>query len=92
MLPRTPEPIALEDRDPESLTREELVELARRRQGQWATEMADMKREKTEANLRQLATAVKREAPGDDEDDMIIVAAPPKRTKQATETIDLTDD
>ncbi len=92
VIPQTPEPIALEDRDPESLTREELVGLARRRQTQREAEKVNFKKEKMEVNLRQVDAAVKREASDDDEDDISIIAPPSKRTKQATETIDLTDE
>ncbi|KAJ9609590.1 hypothetical protein H2200_005917 [Cladophialophora chaetospira] len=100
VLPRTPEPIPLEDRDPESLTREELVELARRQRAQREADKVKIKREETEAHTRHFAaTGVKREAPehnegheADDDGEDLSVISPLNKRARKTETIDLTDD
>ncbi|KAJ9609591.1 hypothetical protein H2200_005918 [Cladophialophora chaetospira] len=72
VIPRTPEPVALEDRDPATLTPAELLELVRRQQAQLQAEKVKIKQEKAEANLKRLE-GIKREAEVEDDDEISIV-------------------
>jgi hypothetical protein len=90
VLPRTPSPVLLEDKDSATLDREQLVQFARRQQTQREVEKAKTKNESTNANIRHFASVVKREAPVEDSEELSIVSPPKKRTRQEIETIDLT--
>ncbi|KAL1302742.1 hypothetical protein AAFC00_003094 [Neodothiora populina] len=77
IIPRSPSPTALEDKDPDDLTLEEARELLRRQRARSPKNKLELKREHTtDADS--------------DEDELSIVPAP-KRSK-VIETIDLTDD
>ncbi|KAI1629872.1 hypothetical protein EDD37DRAFT_71211 [Exophiala viscosa] len=95
ILPRTPEPVPLEARDPDSLTLEEARELARRQKAHREASRAKIKKEEAENNLRQLAAIqVKREATDmfvDEDEGIDIIAPPPKKLRREPEVIDLSD-
>ncbi|KAK4939607.1 hypothetical protein LTR10_020107 [Elasticomyces elasticus] len=95
ILPRTPEPVSLEARDPDSLSLEEARELLRRQTVELEAARIKIKKEKAEDDLRQLAAVqVKREASnmfvGEDAD-INIVAPSSKKPRREPEIIDLSD-
>ncbi|KAG9775160.1 hypothetical protein KCU88_g5185, partial [Aureobasidium melanogenum] len=86
VISRSPTPIPLEERDPDTLTREEAVELAEAE----AAKTVRIK-EKSEEDLRKFS-ALKREAT-DESDDEVVMIAPPERKKARKEqtVIELSD-
>ncbi|KAL2408236.1 hypothetical protein ABEF95_002531 [Exophiala dermatitidis] len=87
VIPRSPTPIPLEERDPDTLTREEAVELAEAE----AAKTVRIKKEKSEEDLRKFS-AIKREAT-DESDDEVVMIAPPERKKACKDqtVIELSD-
>ncbi|KIV79492.1 hypothetical protein PV11_07052 [Exophiala sideris] len=91
ILPRTPEPVPLEARDPDSLTLDEARELLRRQMAEREAARVKIKKENAEENLRQLsAIQVKREHVDEDEG-VSIVAPPAKKPRAEPEVIELSD-
>ncbi|EXJ85883.1 hypothetical protein A1O1_06252 [Capronia coronata CBS 617.96] len=89
ILPRAPSPVPLEERDPETLTKEEAVELLRRQKAELEAAKRKIKKEQAEADMQQRG-GIKCEAPADDEEDDISVIAPPtKKHRNIPETIEL---
>ncbi|KAL2423335.1 hypothetical protein ABEF95_006658 [Exophiala dermatitidis] len=79
VIPRSPSPIPLEERDPDTLTREEAVELLRRQRAEAeAAKKVQIKKKESEEDLRK--SAIKREAT-DESDDEVVMIAPPERKK-----------
>ncbi|KAI1616572.1 hypothetical protein EDD36DRAFT_484329 [Exophiala viscosa] len=85
ILPRTPEPLPLEARDPDSLTLDQARELLRRQMAEREAARAKIKKEKAAENLRQLAAIrVKREASATfvpEDEGISIVEAPVKKPR-----------
>jgi hypothetical protein len=88
LIPRSPTPVALEDRPEDSLNREELLELLRRQKAKAPLEIKpEFKREYVEDYDED-----------DDDGDLMVLHAPTKKLKASldadtgVETIDLTDD
>ena len=90
VIERSPTPIALEDRDPSTLTQDELMEAMRRIQAREKEQLAKIKKEKQETTLRQLAGS-KRGTEEDDEDEPIAEVENPNK-KARIEIVDLLDD
>ncbi|EXJ58343.1 hypothetical protein A1O7_05768 [Cladophialophora yegresii CBS 114405] len=90
ILPRTPEPIPLEERDPATLSPAEMLELIRRQQSELEATKAKVKKEEAELDMPRSDT-IKREAT-DEDDDLAILPVPQNRVRKKVEVIDLTDD
>ncbi|KIW66850.1 hypothetical protein PV04_06141 [Phialophora macrospora] len=90
VIPRTPEPVPLEDRDEETLTPAEMLELIRRQKAERMAEKVKIKEEKAEANLRQLA-GIKREADAQDDEEISIVAQTAKKPRREVAVVELLD-
>ncbi|ETI22681.1 hypothetical protein G647_06757 [Cladophialophora carrionii CBS 160.54] len=101
LIPRTPEPVPLEERDEETLNPAEMLELIRRQKASnslaWMPNLAErkaekvkIKQEKAEANLRQLA-GLKREAGALDDEDISIVVQSAKKTRREVAVVELLD-
>lgn len=85
-MPRSPTPVALEERPRESLTREELLELLERREAAGSQARSELR----QRVKRERAEAGSADAENDDSDGLEVVD-PPKRPR-VVETVDLTGD
>ena len=89
LIPRSPSPVPLEDRDPDSLTLEESRELVRRLQAREAQNSVKVKKEKR-------AHAELSDDEDEEDDEVAVTEARSKRARLSTdsgvEIIDLTDD
>ncbi|EXJ85236.1 hypothetical protein A1O3_05911 [Capronia epimyces CBS 606.96] len=90
LLPRSLSPIPLDERDPDTLTREEALELVRRQRAEVEAARVKIKQEKALENLRQLA-GFKRENSGDEDEEVSVVAIANKKPRNELETIYLSD-
>ncbi|EXJ58342.1 hypothetical protein A1O7_05767 [Cladophialophora yegresii CBS 114405] len=90
IIPRTPEPVPLEEREEETLTPAEMLELIRQQKAEGKAEKVKIKQEKAEANLRQLA-GIKREADGQDDEDVTIVVQLAKKARREVAVVELLD-
>jgi len=90
IIPRSPSPIALEDRPRESLSREELLQLLARHEAEIATSKKAVKQEKRAEAMRPL-DFMKRSR-SDHEEELEIL--PPKRARRNSEieVIELLDE
>ncbi|OCT51327.1 hypothetical protein CLCR_08659 [Cladophialophora carrionii] len=101
IIPRSPEPVPLEEKDEETLSPAEMLELIRRQKASnslaWMPNLAERKAEKVkikqeqaEANLRQLA-GIKREADALDDEDISIVVQSAKKARREVAVVELMD-
>ncbi|KAJ4540446.1 hypothetical protein HRR83_009553 [Exophiala dermatitidis] len=87
VIPRSPSPIPLEERDPDTLTREEAVELLRRQRAEAeAAEMVQIKKEESEDDTRQFST-MKRSATDESDDEMVMIAPPERKKARKEQTV-----
>ncbi|KIW66851.1 hypothetical protein PV04_06143 [Phialophora macrospora] len=90
VLPRAPEPKPLEERDPATLSRAEMLQLIRQQQAELGAMRAKVEKEKAEPDMRRFGT-IEREAT-DDKDNMTVAQLPRKRVRKEAKVIDLTHD
>ena len=95
IIPRSPSPVPLEDRDPDQLNLEEMRQLLHRIREREAS-AARVKREGDNQLKRERSTTIIDGNDDDDDDEIEVTAGPPKRRRtfddSAVEIVDLTGD